>query len=152
MGSTAELRLAEEIGEELARQGAVLVSGGLGGIMEAACRGAKKEGGSTVGILPGTEPRAANPHVDLPIPTGLGYARNVLVVYAGEAAIAVGGKFGTLSEIAFALHRGMTVVGLGTWKLDPERLAGADLLEAASPREAVRLALAAAKRFRNEQA
>jgi uncharacterized protein (TIGR00725 family) len=86
--------------------------------MEAACRGAKEAGGTTIGILPGTDRSAANPFVDVAIPTGLGEARNALVVRAADALIAIGGAYGTLSEIAFALKAGKRVVGLGTWEID----------------------------------
>jgi len=113
----ARAALAEEVGGLLARAGAVVVCGGLGGVMEAACRGAKAAGGTTVGLLPGLDRRDANPWVDVPIATGLGEARNVLVVRAADALIAVGGEFGTLSEIAFALKTGKKVIGLGTWDL-----------------------------------
>jgi uncharacterized protein (TIGR00725 family) len=110
-------RLAEEVGRELAKRGAAVVCGGLTGVMEAACRGAKSAGGLTVGILPGVSHREANPWVDVPIVTGMGEARNILVVRSGRAVIAVGGEFGTLSEIAYALKLGIPVVGLGTWQL-----------------------------------
>jgi uncharacterized protein (TIGR00725 family) len=96
----------------------VLVTGGLGGVMEAACRGARKAGGTTIGILPGTDRSAANPHVSVAIATGLGEARNALVVRSADAVIAIGGAYGTLSEIAFALKAGKRVVGLGTWEID----------------------------------
>jgi uncharacterized protein (TIGR00725 family) len=95
----------------------VLVCGGLGGVMEAACRGAKDAGGTTIGILPGADRAAANPFVDVAIATGLGEARNALVVRAADAAIAVGGGYGTLSEIALALKAGKPVVGIGTWDI-----------------------------------
>jgi uncharacterized protein (TIGR00725 family) len=96
----------------------VLVTGGLGGVMEAACRGARDAGGTTIGILPGADRSAANPYVDVAIPTGLGEARNALVVRSADAVIAIGGAYGTLSEIAFALKAGKRVVGLGTWEID----------------------------------
>jgi uncharacterized protein (TIGR00725 family) len=96
----------------------VLVTGGLGGVMEAACKGARGAGGMTIGILPGKDRSAANPFVDFAIPTGLGEARNALVVRAADALIAIGGAYGTLSEIAFALKAGKRVVGLGTWAID----------------------------------
>ena len=108
---------ADAVGRGLARRGAVVVCGGLGGVMEAACRGAKAEGGTTVGILPGQDRDDANPFVDLALPTGLGEARNTLVVRAADALVAVGGEFGTLSEIAFALRVGTPVVGVRTWEL-----------------------------------
>ena len=106
------------MGRELAARGAVLVCGGLGGVMEAACRGAKDAGGRTVGILPGTDRAAANPFVDTAIPTGLGEARNALVVRAADALISVGGGYGTLSEIALALKAGKPVVGLDSWDIE----------------------------------
>lgn len=110
-------RAAEAVGRGLARRGAVVVCGGLGGVMEAACRGAKAEGGTTVAILPGLDRAEANPFVDVALPTGLGEARNVLVVRAADALVAVAGEFGTLSEIAFALCVGTPVVGVRTWEL-----------------------------------
>jgi uncharacterized protein (TIGR00725 family) len=96
----------------------VLVCGGLGGVMEAACRGAKEAGGTTVGILPGTERSDANAYVDIAIPTGLGQARNAIVARAADALVAVGGGYGTLSEIALALRHDKRVVGLATWEID----------------------------------
>ncbi|MFL5869245.1 MAG: TIGR00725 family protein [Thermoleophilaceae bacterium] len=113
-----EIAAAERVGAELARRGAVVVCGGLGGVMEAACRGAKEAGGTTLGILPGTDRGAANPFVDLAVPTGLGEARNALVVRAADVLIAVGGAYGTLSEIALALKGGKRVVGLRSWDID----------------------------------
>jgi uncharacterized protein (TIGR00725 family) len=122
--------VAESVGRELASRGAVLVCGGLGGVMEAACTGAKEGGGTTIGILPGTDRAAANAFVDFAIPTGLGEARNALVVRAADALIAIGGGYGTLSEIAFALKAGKPVVGLGTWEIE-----GVEIVE--SPAAAV---------------
>jgi uncharacterized protein (TIGR00725 family) len=110
-------RVAEAVGRGLARRGAIVVCGGLGGVMAAACRGAKAEGGTTVGILPGLERADANPYVDIAVPTGLGEARNALVVRAADALVAVAGEFGTLSEIALALRLGTPVVGVRTWEL-----------------------------------
>lgn len=92
--------------------------GGLGGAMEAACRGARQAGGTTVGLLPGLDRRDANPYVDVAIPTGLGEARNALVVRTADALVAVGGGYGTLSEIGLALRTGKHVVGLATWEID----------------------------------
>lgn len=109
--------LAHEVGAAVADAGSVLVSGGLGGVMEAACRGARSGGGLTVGLLPGNDRSAANQWLDVAIPTGLGEARNALVVRAADAVIAVGGEYGTLSEIALALKAGKPVVGLATWQL-----------------------------------
>ncbi|MEA2901519.1 MAG: hypothetical protein QOH36_1406 [Actinomycetota bacterium] len=109
--------VAEDLGRELATRGAVVVCGGLGGVMEAVCRGAHAAGGRTIGILPGDDRGEANPHVEVAIATGLGEARNVLVVRTADVVIAVGGEYGTLSEIAFALRLGTPVVGIGTWEL-----------------------------------
>jgi uncharacterized protein (TIGR00725 family) len=126
--------VAEEVGRELASRGCIVVCGGLGGVMEAACRGAKEAGGTTVGILPGSDRAAANRWVDLALPSGLGEARNALVVRAADALVAVGGGFGTLSEIALALKAGKRVVGLDTWEIEA-------IVTASSAREAVEAAL-----------
>ena len=115
--TSEEARLAEEVGRELARKSAVLVCGGLGGIMEAACKGANAENGLTVGILPGGSRQTANPYVQVPIVTNMGEARNVIVVKSAGAVIAIGGGYGTLSEIGHALRNGTPVVGLNTWSL-----------------------------------
>jgi uncharacterized protein (TIGR00725 family) len=133
--SPATEAAAEAIGRGLARGGAAVVCGGLGGVMAAACRGARTEGGLTIGLLPGEDRAAANPWVQVAIPTGLGELRNGLVVRAADAVIAVGGSFGTLSEIALALKRGLPVIGVGTWELD------APILRVQTPDEAVALAL-----------
>ncbi len=137
-----EVRIAEEVGALIAQRDAVLVCGGLGGVMAAACRGAKNAGGATVGILPGYDRRAANPCVDYAVATGMGHARNVIVVSSADAVIAVGGRAGTLSEIAHALIRGKTVVSLGGWSLDLARLPSADFVVARTPAEAVERAFA----------
>ncbi len=110
---------AEAVGQELAQRGCDLICGGLGGVMEAACRGAKSAGGRTIGVLPGNDRRAANPFVDVPIVTGIGRARNLTVVLSADAVIAIDGSYGTLSEIAYALDNGRPVVGLDTWALSP---------------------------------
>ena len=115
--SAKESKLAEEVGRELAKRGVVLICGGLTGVMEAACRGAKSEGGLTVGILPGNSRNDANQYVTIPIITGIGYARNSIVARSGQAVIAIGGKYGTLSEIAYALQDKIPVIGLSTWRL-----------------------------------
>jgi len=134
----AQTTLAEEVGRRLGRAGALVVCGGLGGVMEAACRGAKAEGGTTLGLLPGIDRRDANPWIDVAVPTGLGEARNTLVVRAADALIAIGGEFGTLSEIGLALKTGKPVVGLGTWEL-PQRPEA--ITRASDAAEAVALAL-----------
>jgi uncharacterized protein (TIGR00725 family) len=115
---TAEPALAEaayEIGRLAAERGWVVITGGLGGVMEAASRGAKEAGGTTVGILPTYDAETANEYVEIIIPTGLGHARNALVVAAAAGVIAVGGRYGTLSEIALALKLGKPLVGINTW-------------------------------------
>ncbi len=108
---------AEEVGRELARRGAGVVCGGLGGVMEAACRGAVLEGGLTVGILPSNRAEDANEWVQIRVPTGIGIARNPLVVRSGSAAIAIDGSYGTLTEIGFALVENIPVVALNSWEL-----------------------------------
>ena len=111
------LAVAQDVGQQLAMRGAVVLCGGLGGVMEAACRGAKLEGGTTVGILPSDHREQANDYVDIAIATGMGEARNALVVRAADVLIAIDGEFGTLSEIALALRTGKPVVGIETWEL-----------------------------------
>ena len=140
------LGVAEEVGRELARRGAVVVCGGLKGVMEAVCRGAKAEGGVTIGILPGNDPADANPWVDYPIVTGMRYARNVIVVKSGSAVIAVDGNYGTLSEIAHALSHGIPVVGLNTWSLIQDGQTDEGIIPASTPIEAVEIALEATQR------
>ena len=136
--------MAEEVGRELARQGATLVCGGLGGVMEAACRGASSEGGITVGILPGESRKTANPYVQIPIVTGMGYARNVAVVKSAQAVIAIGGIYGTLSEVGHALQSGIPVIGLNTWSLSKNGKPDDSIVRAQSPVEAVNKALSLA--------
>jgi uncharacterized protein (TIGR00725 family) len=113
----ALLSEAEEVGRLIARRGAILVCGGLGGVMEAASKGAKSAGGLTVGILPQNDSKDANKYIDIPLATGLGIGRNVIIARAADALIAVGGAYGTLSEIAFALQTGKPVVGIKTWDI-----------------------------------
>ncbi len=139
--SPEEAKLAEEVGRELARQGAILVCGGLGGVMEAACRGASLEGGMTIGILPGDSSRAANRYVQIPIVTGMGYARNIAVVKSAQAVIAVDGSYGTLSEIAHALQSNIPVIGLNTWSLSRNDQQDNSIILAQNPAEAVNKAL-----------
>ena len=129
-------QLAEEVGRQIAQHDAVLVCGGLGGVMEAAARGARAAGGLTVGILPTYDGRTANPWLDVVIPSGLGHARNVLVVASGDAVIALPGEYGTASEIALALKLGRCVVALQAW----EDYVG--VLHATSPADAVATAIA----------
>jgi len=130
----ALLAEAETVGALLARQGAVVVTGGLGGVMEAACRGARMVGGTTLGLLPGGDRAAANRWVSVAVATGMGELRNGLVVRTSEAVIAIAGEYGTLSEIALALKLGRRVIGLGTWEID-------GVQRATDPAAAVKLAL-----------
>jgi uncharacterized protein (TIGR00725 family) len=115
-------KIANEVGREIAMRGAVLICGGLGGVMAEAAKGAKENGGLTIGILPGEDPGSANPFIDITLPTGLGFARNVLVAYSGDAIIAVSGRLGTLSEISYALLKKKPVIGIHSWNL--EQLSG----------------------------
>jgi uncharacterized protein (TIGR00725 family) len=137
---------AEEVGRLLAERGACLLSGGLDGVMEASCRGAREAGGQTVAILPTLDRADANPYVDIAIPTGMGEMRNTLIVRAADAVIAIGGEFGTLSEVAFALKTSTPVVGLGTWELAKKGETVEAFQTASSPEEAVTLALEACAR------
>jgi len=132
---------AAEVGRLLAERGAILVCGGRGGVMEAACRGAREAGGLTVGLLPGDDPKDGNAYLTVALPTGLGQSRNTLVALAGRAVIAIGGGHGTLSEIALALKSGRRVIGLGTWKATDSGGEPAAILPARSPQEAIELAL-----------
>ncbi len=127
---------AEEVGRYLAEAGATLICGGLGGVMAAACRGARAAGGRTVGILPGKDRQAANPDVEIAIATGLGEARNLTIVASADAVIAMAGGYGTLSEIALARKLGRPVIGLGTWCLGEGHIQ-----VAGSPGEAVEMAI-----------
>ncbi|CAN5204946.1 TIGR00725 family protein [soil metagenome] len=136
--------IAERVGARVAGRGALLVCGGLGGVMAAACKGAKGAGGTTVGVLPGSDGSAANAFVDVVVATGLGEARNTVVVRSADVVVAVGGGYGTLSEIGFALKVGRPVVGLGTWELARQGRRDEGVVTAAGPDEAVDTALALA--------
>ncbi|MFA5316539.1 MAG: TIGR00725 family protein [Dehalococcoidales bacterium] len=136
-----EARLAEEVGRELARRGAALICGGLGGVMEAACRGASEAGGLTIGILPGENRQQANPYIQLAIASGVGRARNMAVVKSARAVIAVSGGYGTLSEIAFALQSGIPVIGLNTWSLVKNGQTDSAIIPAQNAAQAVTLAM-----------
>ena len=143
------LPLAEDAGREIARRGHVLVCGGRGGVMEAACRGAREAGGHTIGILSGPDRGDANAYVEFPIVTNLGYARNAVVALTADALIAIDGSYGTLAEIALAFVHGKPVVGLRTWHISDD--AGVEderIVRAGSPAEAVELAVAAAQGVR----
>jgi uncharacterized protein (TIGR00725 family) len=122
---------AYNTGQEIAKRNAILVCGGLTGVMEAACKGAKDSGGLTIGILPGDDRKSANPYVDIPILTNIGYARNFIIVQTAEAFVAIDGRFGTLSELAFVLDRKKPIVGYKTWDID------VNVLKIDNPREAL---------------
>lgn len=139
--SPQEAQLAEEVGREIARQDAILVCGGLGGIMEAACKGASAEGGMTIGVIPGNNRREANPYVQIPIVTNMGEARNVIVVKSAQVVIAVDGGYGTLSEIGYALRSGIPVIGLNTWALAINGRPDISIIPARDAVEAVHKAL-----------
>lgn len=139
-GSSCTSRQAEtayKVGELVAGRGGIIVCGGMGGVMEAACRGARENGGITVGILPGGSAREGNRYLTIPVVTGMGYARNALVVMSSQAIVAIGGRYGTLSELAYASQYGVPVFGLSTWKV---RL---PVRHVRTPAEAVRLAFEA---------
>ena len=140
------LEWAEEVGVLLGRSGASVVTGGLGGVMRAAARGAMSAGALTIGILPGDDPADANEYIALPIATGLGVTRNLVVVTSADAVVAVGGRHGTLSEIGLALRMGRQVVALSSWRVESERAVGGPRVHRArDPREAAQLALRMAK-------
>jgi uncharacterized protein (TIGR00725 family) len=139
----SEVSAAEAVGHALASSGATVVCGGLGGVMAAACRGAQAAGGLTVGLLPGSDPTEANPWVDVVVPTGLGEARNALVVASAASVIAIGGGYGTLSEIGFALRVGKPVIGVGTWSLvRPDGSTEDGIIRVDDPAEAASIAIA----------
>ena len=142
--------LAEAAGRGIAESGAVLVCGGMGGVMEAASRGAHDAGGDVIGIVPGEDAKLANPHVTHAVATGIGHARNLAVVASADAVIAIGGEWGTLAEIAFARRLGRPVAALESWTVSgPGNLGGGPGIEAvADPTTAVRRALEAARRRR----
>lgn len=140
------LSLAEGVGREIAKAGCWLICGGRGGVMEAASRGARKTGGMTIGILPGTNRNDANPHIELPIITDMGEGRNLLIVRNADAVIAVGGEWGTLSEIALARKIAKPVIGLRTWSLRKPDNSAADITEVETPEEAINVVMTAIAR------
>lgn len=146
IASDQEIAAAREIGRLLAEGGAVVVCGGLGGVMDAAALGAREGGGLSVGLLPGEDRAGSGEHLSVSLPTGLGETRNALVARCADAVIAVGGEFGTLSEIAFALKLGKAVVGLRTWELAKEGERSDAIVRVGSPEEAVRRALELARK------
>ena len=138
------IRKAEEVGRELARRGIMVACGGMAGVMEAVCRGAKEGGGTTIGILPGRDGGQANRWVDIPICTDMGYARNAIVAYTGQAVIAIDGSYGTVSEMCYALRADIPVIGLDTWTLFRNGEADDKMIVALDPVDAVDKAVAAA--------
>ncbi len=142
--------LAEEVGRLIAKEGAVLVCGGMGGVMEAASRGARSAAGDVIGIVPVEDPGSANPYVTHAVATGIGHARNLAVVASADAVIAVGGEWGTLAEIAFARRLGRPVAALGSWSVTgPGAMAGGPgIVEVGDARAAVEFALEAARGVR----
>jgi uncharacterized protein (TIGR00725 family) len=125
------LLMAEDVGRLIAERGAVLLCGGLGGIMEASAKGAKDAGGLTLGVLPQDDKGHANPFIDIPVATGLGIGRNVIIARTADALVAIGGQYGTLSEIAFSLQLKKPVIGIETWDID-------GVIRAETPEDAVR--------------
>jgi len=144
--SPEESKLAEEVGRELAKNGVALICGGLGGVMEDACRGACAEGGLTIGVIPGDDRKSANPCVQIPIVTGIGYARNVIIIKSAQAIIAVSGGYGTLTEIGYALDSKKPVIGLKTWKFSRNNRMDKSIIRAHNAKEAVSKALKLVKR------
>ncbi|MDY6893621.1 MAG: TIGR00725 family protein [Chloroflexota bacterium] len=138
-----DAKLAEEVGVELGSRGVIVVCGGLAGVMAAVCKGARSVGGTTVGIIPGSKREDANPYVDIPIVTTIGEARNVIVVCSGQAVIAIGGEYGTLSEIAYARRNKIPVVALNTWTLSKDGKQDNSIIIARDAKDAVDKALAA---------
>ena len=128
------LEMAEEVGRLIAKHGFTLICGGMGGVMEASAKGAREAGGTTIGILPQPDRHTANPYIDIPIATSFGEGRNIIIVRTADLLIAVGGEYGTLSEIAFALKMGKTVIGLHTWDIP-------GIIKAETTREAMEIAL-----------
>jgi len=142
--SSSVSEVAYIVGKEIARKNAILICGGRGGVMEAACKGAKEEEGITIGVLPGNDKESANPYIDIPIVTGMGEARNVIIARSSDAVIAIAGKYGTLSEIAFALRFDVPVVGIATWNIN------IPILKAKNPKQAVGMALSAIRKTRGK--
>jgi uncharacterized protein (TIGR00725 family) len=123
--------LAEQVGAALAQKNLIIICGGLGGVMEGACKGAKSKNGMTIGILPGNNTGEANPYVDIAIATGMGVARNIIIVRSALGVIAINGKYGTLSELAYALQLNKPIVGLETWNVSRQ------IINAINPEDAV---------------
>jgi len=142
-------KMAEKVGHLLGKHGATVFCGGTTGVMEAVCKGVKSAGGTTVGILPSSKRRTANKFVDIPIPTGVGYARNKYVVKSGQAIIAIGGSYGTLTEIGYALGYRIPVVGLNTWTFEKKGHEKAPIRYVKTPEKAVELAIKLARKCKD---
>jgi uncharacterized protein (TIGR00725 family) len=136
-----EERMAYDLGNLLAKNGAVIICGGLGGVMESACKGAKAGGGTTIGVLPGPFRGDANPFVDYAVATDMGQARNAIIVRTADAAIAVGGEYGTLSEVAMALKMGKKVVAIASWEISRKGAPDEKVIRVDDPEKAVELIL-----------
>ncbi len=134
---TSLAEVAAELGRGIAERGAVLICGGLTGVMEHAARGARAAGGLTIGLLPGDDPDEANEYCDIAIATGLGHARNAVLARAADGIIALGGGLGTLSEIALALRNGRPAIGIRTWRFDRQGRTEPELPLAANPKDAL---------------
>lgn len=138
-------QIAEEAGKLIAENNMVLICGGLGGVMESAARGAKANNGQTIGILPSREKTTANPYIDIAIPTGLAEARNLILINSADFVISIGGGYGTLSEIAFALKNNVPVIGIGTWQASTGDVK-AEIKSVNSPKEAIQVIIASLNR------
>jgi len=132
--TSKNLETAERVGSLIAQRGAILITGGLGGVMNAASKGAKTANGLVIGIIPTTDKESANPYVDIPIVTGMGEARNLIIARTCDCAIAIDGKYGTLTEIAYCLMFGIPVIGINTWEIQ------APIMRVKNAEEAVSLA------------
>ena len=135
---------AEAVGSEIARRGHILISGGRGGVMEAACKGASEAGGLTIGVLPDSDRGEMNAYVQIPIVSGIGRARNLTIALSADAVIAIDGGYGTLSEIAFALQHAKPVAGLNTWRLESDGAEVVSIFHTDDPAKAVTWAIEAA--------
>ena len=135
--SEKTIKLAHEVGALIAEREGILICGGFGGVMRAASEGAQMAGGLTIGILPNYEKESANEFIDIPITTGLGHARNVIITSSADGVIAIGGRYGTLSEIAFARKFGKPVMTLSSFEVHKDGKQQGDILSADTPRHAV---------------
>lgn len=149
--SRQEAIIAEQVGIEIAKIDGLLICGGKGGIMEAACKGAKKFGGITIGVLPDEDYSAVNKYVTIPILTGMGEARNIIIVRTADIVIAISGEYGTLNEIALALKIGKPVIGIGTWELSKRGKRVKSIIEATDAHDAMAKALSIIKKRKSKR-